>query len=363
MVNIQGFWYDGQQSTQQPAVLRQSRDHYIDVVRSESDQCTLLCRTSGDLLTFSHRLGDSSRYIYFPDGQKFETRDNDRVDVLMSQFISPMGGGWLYYLETRWAFVVFSTVLMVCLGIWVLTDGVPVTAKYLAQVMPEALTEKAGEQTLALMDKQWMTESTLSDAEQQRVLQHFDTIMEEYANHNVRVLFRNGGDLGANAFALPDGTIIFTDKMVELSQDDNELLVIMAHEVGHVLHNHGMRHVIQGSMISLLVAMVAGDVSAASDMFLALPVLLTQLGYSRDFEREADDFALTYMLEKQLDPEHFVAIMTRLEKHYCEQSSESGNVENLEKTHIENCHDHSELQRYFSTHPATQDRMEKFRTH
>lgn len=388
-LTIKGLWFDGEQSTQLQVVLRRSHDNYVEVYRADSlddpaqgssggsaegslhdpakgsrNRSPEIVQTvSGDQLRDSSRLGNSTRYIYFPNGQKLETRDNDGVDALMRQLRPSNGRGLLHYLESRWSFVLVSTVLMVCLGVWVFTDGVPTTSKYIAKAVPEKLKQKADEQTLNLMDEQWMEPSTLSEEDQQRVRQHFANIIHEYQDYNVRLLFRDGGDLGANAFALPDGTIIFTDDLIKLSRDDNELLAIMAHEVGHVVHNHGMRNLIQSSMIGFVVAIVAGDTSFIADVFLTLPVLLTQLGYSRDFEREADDFALEYLLEKQLSPNHFVAIMTRLDSSHCEKptsQSDSGGTDNNTQEHCHN-HNHNDLRDYFSTHPATKERLDKFK--
>src|SRR5437764_1298137 len=66
----------------------------------------------------------------------------------------------------------------------------------------------------------------------------------------IRLLVRNSEQLGANALALPDGTIVVTDWMVRLVQtrdnrlDDagkDQLAAVLAHEVGHIEHRHTAR--------------------------------------------------------------------------------------------------------------------------
>lgn len=48
--------------------------------------------------------------------------------------------------------------------------------------------------------------------------------------------------IGANAFALPDGTLVVTDELVELAGDnDDEVLAVLAHELGHIHERHGLR--------------------------------------------------------------------------------------------------------------------------
>ena len=66
--------------------------------------------------------------------------------------------------------------------------------------------------------------------------------------------------VGANAFALPDGTIVVTDALVHLAENDEELLAVLAHEIGHVVHHHALRSVMQNSAVALLLAFALGVV-------------------------------------------------------------------------------------------------------
>ena len=54
------------------------------------------------------------------------------------------------------------------------------------------------------------------------------------------LLFRDGGKFGANAFALPSGKIIVTDQLASLLNDE-QIVGVLAHELGHVVYRHGMR--------------------------------------------------------------------------------------------------------------------------
>jgi predicted Zn-dependent protease len=160
-------------------------------------------------------------------------------------------------------------------------------------------------------------------------------------------MFRKGNGLGANAFALPDGTIIFTDEMVALSEHDDELAGVLVHEIGHVVHRHGMRTVIQDSLLGFVLLAITGDVSGSSELFLALPVLLTQLAYSREFEREADDYALDYLRSHGTPTTHFANLIRRIDektKGKCQASDEKW----LD---------------YLSTHPMTEERLKDFEEH
>ena len=86
--------------------------------------------------------------------------------------------------------------------------------------------------------------------------------------------------MGANAFALPNGTIVVTDDLVKLAEHDDELVAVLAHEIGHVVSRHALRRVLQDSGVMLLVAGITGDIVSISSLAAALPTLLIEAKYS-----------------------------------------------------------------------------------
>lgn len=145
-------------------------------------------------------------------------------------------------------------------------------------------------------------------------------------------------------FALPDGTIIFTDEMVRLAQHDEELMAVLAHEVGHVVHRHGLRAIIQNSLLGFALLAITGDAAGSSELFLGLPVLLTQLAYSRTFELEADSYALDYLRAHDIPPIHFARLMRRIEQTTSPSSKGSDPT----------------WSGYLSSHPLTTERIQPF---
>ena len=79
-----------------------------------------------------------------------------------------------------------------------------------------------------------------------------------------RLEFRTIPDLGANAFALPSGIVVVTDDLVASAASDEELLAVLAHELGHIQHRHALRGVLQTSIIPLLLAAITGDPASVS---------------------------------------------------------------------------------------------------
>jgi predicted Zn-dependent protease len=150
-----------------------------------------------------------------------------------------------------------------------------------------------------------------------------------------RLEFRASPAFGPNAFALPSGIIVMTDELVRSARHEQEVLGVLAHELGHVRHRHVMRHLLESSAIAMIVAGVTGDVASATSLAAAAPALLLNARFSRDFEREADRFAIDLMREGGLDPRYLARILSRLEEE----------------------HGSGGIPTFLSTHPGTRERQ------
>src|SRR5690606_17266999 len=129
--------------------------------------------------------------------------------------------------------------------------GIPGLARVIANQLPESVTEQLTQETLMALDRTLFSTSTLTNEEQTQWLEHFQPDLADYPELPLRVLFRDGGNLGANALALPDGTIIFTDQLIRLAEHPDELRAILLHEIAHVHHRHGVQGVVRGSLMAL----------------------------------------------------------------------------------------------------------------
>ena len=196
----------------------------------------------------------------------------------------------------------------------------------------------------------------------------FQSILDTLQSDNIRLVFRKSEKIGANAFALPDGTILFTDDLVVLAENNEEIVSIMLHEIGHLHHRHSLRMAIQGFSLAIFITMVTGDVSASSSIVTSLPAVLIESGYSRDMESEADTYSLLYMLRHNIDPIHFANIMRKLEASHnrvfirCRDEGKTiqdclgESMEVNQKTET----DDESLGGYFSSHPGTDARIRRF---
>jgi Zn-dependent protease with chaperone function len=112
---------------------------------------------------------------------------------------------------------------------------------------------------------------------------------------------------------LPDGTVIATDELVGLAKDDQEVLAVLAHEIGHVHHRHSLRMALESSTVVLLVSTYLGDVTQLTTLSASLPGVYAQARYSREHETEADTFALRHLDRSGISHRRFADILRALQ--------------------------------------------------
>lgn len=346
MTAIRGFYYQQGSSAREPCTLQVERHGIVSLFDANGDH---LRDASWQDLDISSRLGNTPRFLTFPDGLRIESQENDTIDHLLSTYAPQSRSNWLHVLESNKRFVLLTLVVVIAFVWSMVRYGAPAIADVGSRMVPDEVVALIGEQSLASLDKFYFTSSKLPQDVQDRVITHFRPLMAEHSHLDLRVIFRSSKGESPNAFALPDGTLVFTDAMVRIAKNDDELLAIAAHEVGHVEFRHGMRHMIQSSILAFMLATIVGDISGTSEVFLGIPVMLTELSYSRKFEREADRYAVKWLQKHKKSPLLFANIMERMENMIvC--GDEQKDCKSLED-------ESTKWLDYFSTHPPTDERI------
>jgi Zn-dependent protease with chaperone function len=343
MTAITGKWYDGRTSQTMDVVLVRFDDGAIRIRKTTDD--TIVLSQSELRAKISDRLADTSRFIDFGVAGTFETKDNAGVDLLLKQRRQRHWSSVVHLLETKKRYIAIALVACVFLGAALVKYGIPLAAKLIAPLLPHSVYTLAETQTMDMLDRIVFKPTELNEEIKSRLENFFLPAVREHGDQNIRVEFRKGGKVGANAFALPAGLIIFTDELLTMADDDNQLLAVLAHEIGHVANRHAMRRVIQGSLLSFAAMMITGDSSGVSELFLGLPVILTEYAYSRDFESDADLYAWHYLRGRNIPTHHFADILSKIEKSDQDKKGRPGD----------------KISSYISTHPKTSERIQRFR--
>lgn len=115
-----------------------------------------------------------------------------------------------------------------------------------------------------------------------------------------------------NAFAAPSGLIFFYTKLIESMNSEDELVSVIAHEIGHVVKRHLASRMKKGKIVNIaslgvaLAALALGGGGAATQTLLAGSMAAgqsAQLYFSRQDEAEADALAYEWLKNLQRDPE------------------------------------------------------------
>lgn len=329
---------------------------YQHAASSQVDAAVLTLDMERDLLTVSHqssssvieqavysdcqispRLPSIPMILSLPDGAHFTPND---VNFCWPN--TRKSSSFLYWLERKWAYGLLAIGFMVAFLYVMMQVAVPAVSEQVAHQLPDSVSEKMGEETLALVDRLHFHETELPPETQttiranwQRLLTRFDLPTERY-----KLVFRTW-DMGPNAMALADGTVVVMDDLVDLVDGDYRLLdAILLHEIGHVHHRHNEQVVIRSTIITVLYTLIFADIEGMGETVLGAGLGLTNAAFSRDMEREADQFAYQHLEALGRSPEDFADALRKLKEAYPTSKEDS------------------EVWNYLSTHPNVQERID-----
>ena len=332
MIEFEAAYYDGRTSARQPVRVR-GYTLAIQIVGEGLRLDVPLAKVRVD-----PPVGGTRRALHLPDGAQLQTDDHGAVEALFPRRHALEG--WVHRLERHWLYALAAVALVAAFSWWSVVDGLPLAARVASGFVPVAWEAKLGEQTLGFFEGKLCRPSALDAARQQALQRRFATLTAGLADgYAYRLLPRDCRGIGANAFALPGGAVVITDALVKVARNDDQISAVLAHEIGHVRHRHGLRISLQAAGLAALAAALFGDATSITSLATTLPAALLQSGYSREFETEADDYAFLRLREVGLSPKVFAEMMLLLEK--ARQKTSGGDSKD-----------------YFSTHPATAKRIQ-----
>ncbi len=310
MIKIEGDYFDGRSSSHISVVMKIDNIGGV-VIRGHN----LEIKTTVKRLKISARLANTPRSIYLPKGAKLEIPDNKAIDQVCAYFDKNILQTFLYKIEKNGSIVLLSLFISI-LFIWGgIEYGVPFAAKWAVKAVPYQVEQDLGEQGLQALDKWLFVKSSLKKTDQIQIQQQFKrVVLLAEKPFNYRLELRDSKQMGANALALPGGIIIMTDGLFKLAENNQQIMAVLAHEVGHIEYQHGLRALLQNSITALFMAGILGDITSISSLAVALPTMLVESRYSREFELESDQYAIDFLKDQQIDLKHYAKILRLLEQ-------------------------------------------------
>ncbi len=293
------------QSTALSATLFASAERGIVMLATAGD--ATLRRLDVAEIRASERFSRATRTVHLADGSVLEIDDGAQLSRILAAAGKPDA------IVTRWQHswrmvatsLVLSIAAVVAGYVWLL----PVVADHLAARVPASWAQALDGVVIGQMERLDSLQPTALTAEQQQRLRgRFDAVIASRSGApQVAVHFFRMGDM-PNAFALPGGSIVFLDGIVKAAPDDDALVGVFAHELGHVEHRHGLRTLLRTAAVSAVAAWYFGDFTSLANA----AVIASQLSYSRDFETQADDTAIELMRANKLNTKSMAELFRRM---------------------------------------------------
>lgn len=338
MKSVDAKYYDGLSARQQAVALSiahgQLEIHGDDLIR----------KVALSNMRISAKLGTTSRLLHFSDGGHCEVNNHPDFEALLEEAgVKPQS--LISRLENSWQHALTATLLTICFVIASFYWGLPWVASIAAAKFPARVALSIDTHVLKSVDDGLMQPTALSSERQNILKKRFAGLRSEHGLPLHQLEFRSSKAIGANAFALPGGTIIVTDQLVSLAGNDEEIIAVLTHELGHVSERHPLRQLLQSSVVGLAMTWYLGDISS---LLAAAPTLLLQSSYSRNFERRADLYAADILRINSIAPSRLADILEKLE------SSHPAVKESDKPT--------SRFAEFFSSHPDTEERISVLRS-
>jgi hypothetical protein len=205
---------------------------------------------------------------------------------------------------------------------------IPFAADTFARNLPKEYEVNLGNQ----LYKQLISQDSI-DTLKTNLVKQFAKEINFNTDYQLEITVVHNNEL--NAFATPGGHILVYDGLLNKLENPEELTGLLAHEATHIRERHSLRAMASDLSRSIFLSIILHDRSGISSVLIQNADMLNSLRYSREMERIADKGAIETMTNNNIDPEGMIQLLYLLKRQ--------------EKT--------TQSYTYFSTHPATQERI------
>ena len=233
-------------------------------------------------------------------------------------------------------------------------------ADSIAQQIPDNVRHSVGENVINYLIKgKKLCSSPEGDKAFGKLLNRLEKGVENAEHYDIKIADMNI----VNAFAAPGEKIIVSGKLIQQAKSPEEVIGVIAHEVGHGIERHPEAGIVRAfGLMTLIQLMTAGEAGSISEIAL----YLAQSSYSRVAEREADDHAARILQKINVDTKPLAGFFKRLMKEEEQEIAKISGTKKPNKSAKTNSKDKTITKDdgswfdLISTHPPSRERIEFF---
>lgn len=211
-------------------------------------------------------------------------------------------------------------------GVWAASTELPELGDAAHEVLPPQLQRKLGAEfynEIRLREPSYIDDPEIAGY----VNRVGRRLVSASADPNGKFTFFVLRDRQINAFATFGGYVGINTGLLLAARTESEFAGVLAHEISHVTQQHLARGIMaaqnqsMSSLASLALLILAaraggntGQIAQGAGQAIQAANMQSQLGYSRDFEREADRVGYTTLTKAGYDPKGMADFFERLQK-------------------------------------------------
>lgn len=255
-------------------------------------------------------LGSAPRRLVLPGGHLFLTED----PAIIALVGPSQDRDLLSRLERSWRWVAAAVLLTAGLGWLLWSEGLPYAVRAAATMTPQSWVAQMDDSSLTVLGFQFTIYDAPNTAERlaaKRIVERLAAELDQPLDLKLKFI-----DIQEpNAFALPGGTLLVTQGLLErFGEDEGALAAVLGHEIAHVSECHGLQNLYSSSAVYLAAALLFGDVGPMFETLLVEGQALLTLVYSRDHESEADRVGAALSQRAGYDPRGLIRFLQALQE-------------------------------------------------
>lgn len=160
-------------------------------------------------------------------------------------------------------------------------------------LIPPSVERQLGAVVVPVFEQQAKPSSAQETLNQMLARLEAQLPLEQGQLRDYRVLYVPNATV--NAIALPGDAIVIYAGLVQQAKSENELMMVLAHELGHFAHRDHLRGLGRTLLVQIVFAMFFGDAGALQSAAASGIEGITRSQFSQSQEREADEYGLTLL--------------------------------------------------------------------